>query len=497
MLFNSIRFLIFFPAVVILYYLLPQKQKKVFLLIASYVFYMNWNAKYALLILFSTGITYLSGLLIEHARQTISESTERQRRMKWILIGSLVSNLGILFVFKYFNFMVDILTDVAVYIGKPLSLSGIDLILPVGISFYTFQALSYSIDVYRGEVPAERDFVYYALFVSFFPQLVAGPIERSGSLLKQLKKPAFFDFEKFCDGVLLMLWGYFLKIVIADRIAGYVDVVYAAPEQYPGFYLIVGTILFAFQLYCDFAGYSTIAMGTAKILGITLMDNFQSPFLATSIAELWRGWHISLTGWFRDYVYIPLGGNRRGKPRKYANILTVFLLSGLWHGASLSFVVWGLLNGLYQVVGELLLPLRKRFRCLLHLNPGTRIYCLLATLITFGLYSFSLIFFRAGSISHALLVLRNSLILNPSVLTDGLLFECGLDKANFGLVVLSVILLMAADGAKKKGITIRKAILSWKPWVSILVTGICIFLILVFGQWGPAFSEAGFIYFQF
>lgn len=325
MLFNSIEFLIFFPIVVVVYFIIPDKIKHLWLLIASYYFYMCWNAKYALLILASTIVTYISGILIDKVKnQTLLK--------KSVVTASFVINLGILFYFKYINFMLVIFTRIFAKLHIQLNTPVFDIILPVGISFYTFQALSYTMDVYRGEIKAEKNFFRYALFVSFFPQLVAGPIERSKNLLKQLSVPQKFSFENMREGLLLMLWGYYLKLVLADRIAIFVDTVYGDYKTYPGMYLIVATMLFAVQIYCDFAGYSTIAMGTAKVLGVELMENFNAPYLSTSVAEFWRKWHISLTSWFKDYLYIPLGGSRKGKLRKYLNKMIVFLVSGLWHG---------------------------------------------------------------------------------------------------------------------------------------------------------------------
>ena len=336
MLFNSIEFLIFFPIVVLVYFVIPKKIKQLWLLVVSYYFYMCWNAKYALLILASTVITYASGLLIEKVKNSSYEMTKQMVLKKWIVAGSLVINLGMLFYFKYINFALSILMDAFAKIHIQLNIPVFDVILPVGISFYTFQALSYTMDVYRDEIYAEKNFFRYALFVSFFPQLVAGPIERSKNLLRQLAVPKRFCFEDAREGLLLMLWGFFLKIVLADRIAIFVDTVYGNFSTYSGAYLVVATMLFAIQIYCDFAGYSTIAMGSAKVLGIGLMENFDAPYLSTSVSEFWRRWHISLTSWFRDYLYIPLGGSQKGTIRKYINKMIVFLVSGLWHGAAWS-----------------------------------------------------------------------------------------------------------------------------------------------------------------
>ena len=429
MLFNSIDFLIFLPIVLVIYYIIPMKYKHIWLLISSYYFYMCWNAKYVLLIFVSTVITYLSGILIDKVEKTWPDVNDIGKYKKLILALSFVSNLGILFYFKYINFTLDIVTRVLSKMNISMNVPVFDVILPVGISFYTFQALSYSVDVYRGEVAPEHDFFRYALFVSFFPQLVAGPIERSKNLLTQLREPRKFDFGYAFDGILLMLWGLFLKIVLADRIAIFVDTVYGDCEHYQGIYLIVATVLFAVQIYCDFSGYSSIAMGTAKLLGIELMDNFNAPYLSTSVADFWRRWHISLTSWFKDYLYIPLGGSRRGTFRKYINKMIVFILSGLWHGAQLTFVVWGAINGLYQLIGEVLMPIRKKVSDIIGINRNFEGVYALSVLATFALVDFTWIFFRADSLGRAIYIIKS--ILNTEniwTLFDGSLYNCGLDE---------------------------------------------------------------------
>ena len=343
MLFNSYNFLIFFPIVTLIYFLIPQRIRYIWLLIASYYFYMCWNAKYVFILLFSTAITYASGLLIARANKCKEE--DKKIRIKKIFVGfSFIINLAILFLLKYFDFAIDNANRVLSHFSMQVINPTFDVILPVGISFYIFQALSYTVDVYREDVKAEKNFLKYALFVSFFPQLVAGPIERSKNLLKQVHEKHYFDAQRVKDGLLLMIWGGFQKIVIADRVAIVVDTVFNKFPQYGGMYIVVATILFAFQIYCDFSGYSTIAIGAAKVMGFQLMENFNAPYLSMSVAEFWRRWHISLSSWFRDYLYIPLGGNRKGKFRKYVNLMIVFIVSGLWHGAQWSFIVWGALN---------------------------------------------------------------------------------------------------------------------------------------------------------
>ena len=500
MLFNSLEFLIFFPIVTLIYFLIPGKAKQLWLLISSYYFYMCWNAKYALLILFSTAVTYLSGLLLQRAGERAGRYGEAKtvRLKKWIVAGSFIINLGILVFFKYFNFMMNGVSALFRLFHISLNLPNVDVLLPVGISFYTFQALSYTVDVYRGDIYAEKNFIRYALFVSFFPQLVAGPIERSKNLLRQLATPKRFNFEEAREGLLLMLWGFFLKIVLADRIAIFVDTVYADFTTYSGCYILVATVLFAIQVYCDFSGYSTIAVGTAKILGIDLMENFNAPYLSTSVAQFWRNWHISLTSWFKDYLYIPLGGSRRGKARKYINKMIVFLVSGLWHGAELSYVVWGGLNGLYQVIGEALAPAKKRLFSLLHLHTDSLGHRLAQGLATFILIDFSWLFFRASDMRNAMEALRALFgTRNPWVLFDGSLYACGLDQANFWLMLICIGLLAFADVCKHRHICIRKIVLEQDYWFRWVFIAGSILLIMLFGKWGPAFDQSNFIYFQF
>ncbi|MCH5279926.1 MAG: MBOAT family protein [Lachnospiraceae bacterium] len=499
MLFNSINFLIFLPIVVLVYFIIPKKIKYLWLLVASYYFYMCWNAKYALLIFASTVITFISGLLIEKIKNSNYEATKQIRLKKWVVAGSFVINLGILFWFKYTNFALSILTRAFSYIHVQLNAPTFDIILPVGISFYTFQALSYTMDVYRDEIYAEKNFFKYALFVSFFPQLVAGPIERSKNLLKQLSIPKKFSFEEAREGLLLILWGFFLKIVLADRIAIFVDTVYGDYITWSGYYLILATMLFAVQIYCDFSGYSTIAMGTAKILRISLMENFDAPYLSTSVADFWRRWHISLTSWFKDYLYIPLGGSRKGKLRKYVNKMIVFLVSGLWHGASISFIVWGGLNGIYQIIGEMLQPLRDKAVSVLHLNRESIGHKLAHIVGTFVLVDFSWIFFRANRLKEALAIIKSIFLAKNFwvLFFDNFIYRCGLDAKNFWLMIICIIILIFADYCKHKKIVIRKVIISQDWWFRWLFIAFSVGFILLFGKWGPAFEQANFIYFQF
>lgn len=498
MLFNSLQFLIFFPLVVCMCFLLPAKIRYIWLLIGSYYFYMCWNAKYALLILFSTVVTYLSGLYMDSFKGKKGDKPTTARRRKICVAVSFTLNLSVLFFFKYFDFAVSSLSRVLALVHIQLNQPFFDLLLPVGISFYTFQALSYTMDVYRGEIYAEHNFLRYALFVSFFPQLVAGPIERSKNLLKQLANPPKPDIDRIRDGVLLMLWGYFLKVVMADRIAIVVDTIYNDPATYSGWYLIVATVLFAFQIYCDFGGYSTIAMGVAGILGIDLMENFNAPYLSRSVGEFWRRWHISLSSWFRDYLYIPLGGNQKGRIRKYFNLMVVFLVSGLWHGASWHYVVWGGLNGLWQVIGDMTRPLRDKVVSALGFHRESLGHRILQMLITFVLVDFAWIFFRANGFITGLGIVKSMLTVhNPWILFDGSLFKCGIDQKVFHLMVICIVALLGADICKYHGICIREVISRQDIWVRWLVFSVCTCFILLVGVWGPGYNAANFIYFQF
>lgn len=491
MLFNSLDFLLFFPIVVLCYFLIPNRFKHIWLLIASYYFYMSWNAKYGLLILFCTVCTYLCGLVIEKNR-------EDKRRTLLSLSICITVVLAILAYFKYTGFALSTLERVLQTVGFSWKSPAVDIVLPVGISFFTFQAISYVMDVYRGDIYAEKDFFRYALFVSFFPQLVAGPIERSKNLLRQLASPRKFSYEDAREGILLMLWGYFLKMVIADRAAIFVDTIYADAYGFQGWYMIVATALFAVQIYCDFSGYSIIAMGAAKVLGIHLMENFQSPYLSESVSEFWRRWHISLTSWFKDYLYIPLGGSRKGLLRKHINRILVFLISGLWHGSQWSFVAWGGLNGLYQVLGDILKPLRNKLVKLLGLNRDSMGHKLLRITVTNILVCIAWVFFRSDSISKSFRIIFGMLTANnPHIFINGEIFTGGLDEKNFTLLLVSIAILFFADFCKKRGIAVRKVILQQDYWVRWLIFSLSISAILLFGIWGTAYDATSFIYFQF
>lgn len=486
MLFNSIDFLIFFPIVLLLYYVINNKRKNLFLLIASYYFYMSWNAKYLILLIISTIITFFSGILLE----------KNKINKKIILFLTIFLNLVILFYFKYFNFGFELIKSILSIFNISIKNKTFDILLPVGISFYIFQALSYTIDVYRKKVKAEKNFVNYALFVSFFPQLVAGPIERSKNLLNQFSKPKKFEEEKFISGLILIIWGLFLKIVLADRMSLFIDIVYNNYSYFSGMYLIVATILFAFQLYCDFYGYSVIARGSARMLGVELMDNFKYPYLSTSVKSFWKRWHISLTTWFKDYLYVPLGGNRKGKIRTYINILIVFLLSGLWHGADLSFVMWGVINGFYYIIGDVINPLKEKINSISIFN--NKIFNVFEVIITFLLIDFSYIFFRSKNIHEAFKIIISIFKTNNfNIIFDESIYYCRLNQSNFIVVLVSLLILLIVDYLKYKNMEISDYISKQKSIIisTFIIVSVCI--ILIFGIYGPAFNSNDFIYFQF
>lgn len=418
------------------------------------------------------------------------------------MLVSLVLNLGILIFFKYFYFLHDTIAAVLSVFGGKLGASKLDILLPVGISFYTFQALGYTIDVYRKEVPVEKNFIRYALFVSFFPQLVAGPIERSGHLLGQLERIAHeksWSFDKAVSGLLMMLWGFFMKMVIADRAAVFVDQVFEFYHMLGGTALTLAAVLFAIQIYCDFASYSAIAVGTAKILGIDLMANFKAPFFARSISELWRRWHVSLSSWFRDYLYIPLGGNRCSKPRKYFNNMVTFIVSGLWHGASWHFVMWGAIQGAYIIIGDLLKPFKERFQTFFHVKVKSFGYQFFQGLCTFSMFALAMVFFRANTVKDAIYYIQR-IFTNFDVwsLFDESVYSLGLDKKEMSVLLVGILFLVIVDAyyAKKEAFfdtLVKEQCLA----VQYVIVAVLLVMVIVFGVYGEGYDANQFIYFQF
>jgi D-alanyl-lipoteichoic acid acyltransferase DltB (MBOAT superfamily) len=474
MLFNSLPYALFLPAVALGYFALPQRLRWMLLLAASYFFYASWNPKYLLLLLASTLVDYALGVRLAEQRDP--------RRRRALLTASICMNLGLLFTFKYWNFVQGNLVWLAERMGYGWPLGTLDVLLPVGISFYTFQSLAYVVDVYRGAAPAERHLGRFALYVAFFPQLVAGPIERAGRLMPQLRMPATVDLARIRSGLELIVWGLFKKVVVADRLALYVDIVYANPTLHTSGSRLLATYFFAFQIYADFSAYTDIARGSARILGIELIENFQTPYFAASSAEFWRRWHISLSTWLRDYLYIPLGGNRRGLALTYTNLWITMLLGGLWHGASWSFVIWGALHGTALALGRASAPLRERIHAALGTPAPLR--RALGILCTFHLVCAGWVFFRAATLGDALTVLGALLgpyelpLVDPSTLAHGLL----------GLaVLLAVDLHRFLGGDARARLEAAPPPLRWAAWYGIA------FAIVLLG----VESGSQFIYFQF
>lgn len=495
--------MLFFPIVVAIYFVLPKKMRCVWLLVASYYFYMSWNPQYALLIGISTVVTFLCGIGIEKIKCRSEESLRVGRsRAGHVLLIALVINLLILIVFKYGNFILEVIGGVLRIFHAGNFQGRMNLLLPVGISFYTFQALGYVIDVYRGRIKAEKNLIRYALFVSFFPQLVAGPIERSENLLKQIRSVEnikLWNARRVTAGAILMIWGLFMKMVIADRISILVDMVFDNYRMYGSTELIAAAVGFAIQIYCDFSSYSLIAIGSAKVMGIELMENFNTPYFAVSIKDFWSRWHISLSTWLRDYIYIPLGGNRQGKKRKDVNLLITFLISGLWHGAAWKYVVWGGIHGVYRIVEELLSEPCSRVCKALKVKTACFSYRLLQTMITFALTTFAWIFFRADTIWDALRFIKRILTKpTPWLLFNGGLYDLGLDRIEMNILIFALLLLFLVDlirYAKKQ--TIDIFLLEQNIWFEWTVIIVLILMLFIFGEYGPAFDAQQFIYFQF
>ena len=459
MLFNSFEYFIFLPGIFLGYFLLPCRWRIWLLLAGSYYFYMRWRWEYGFLLLGITLINYTCGRLIAGTR------TARLEKV-WLACAA-ASSLGILGIFKYFNFVNDTFRYLFRSAGLDYGFSGLNILLPIGISFFTFQALGYTIDVYRGTHEAERHLGRFALYISFFPQLVAGPIERAGHLLAQLKRENHFDVARLSEGGKLIAWGLFKKMVIADQLASYVNRVYENPNLYSGSTLLLATYFFAFQIYCDFSGYSDIAIGSARILGYDLMQNFRLPYFATSIRDFWRRWHISLSSWFADYLYVPLGGNRVAQRRWILNIFIVFLLSGFWHGANWTFVAWGGLHACYYLLEALAGKIKKRlWRVPVLPNSATR---WLKIFVTFHLVVLAWVFFRARTLPNAFLIVGR-------ILTDvtGRLYLGPSQMVTFVSVCL-ILLLIAVQLLQMRGLVVLhsgksriSSIVRWAGYLGIL-----------------------------
>jgi alginate O-acetyltransferase complex protein AlgI len=488
MLFNSLEFAFFFPVVTILFFLLPHKFRWMLLLAASCFFYMFFKPIYILILIFTIIIDYFAGIWIARERD--------KRKKKYLLVLSIISNVGVLAIFKYYNFIAINVNTVLESIHHTGTIPLLKILLPIGLSFHTFQAMSYTIEVYRGNQQPERHFGIYALYVMFYPQLVAGPIERPQNILHQFHEVKHFDYENMRSGLIQIAWGLFKKVVIADRLALFVNQVYGNPFSYTGLPLIIATVFFAFQIYCDFSGYSDIAIGTARCMGYDLMTNFNKPYRATSIAGFWQRWHISLSTWFRDYVYIPLGGNRVSKLRWCLNILIVFMLSGAWHGANWTFFVWGALHGIYLVCERIFHKSGRTGE-----QAASMPVILVRRIGVFILVGFAWIFFRAQDLRHASYIIRNLFVGLPGQLR-AIITNLHFDRLRLvylnqspGELIIAVVALalltfiqgLQNDQPIDKWLTARPRALRWAFYYGLPLAFISLGI----------FNRSEFIYFQF
>jgi len=484
MLFNSFHFLVFFIIVTALYFAMPYKNRWFLLLVSSCYFYMAFVPIYILILGFTIVIDYFAGIWIEKAQG---------KRRKLFLIFSLVANISVLAIFKYYNFINENFSFLLQGFGLSNPIPYLSILLPIGLSFHTFQAMSYTIEVYRGNQSAERHFGIYALYVMFYPQLVAGPIERPQNLLYQFRAKYDFDYDRVISGIRLMVWGLFKKIVIADRLAIVVDTVYNNPESHNSLSLIIATVFFSFQIFCDFSGYSDMAIGASRVMGFKLMTNFDKPYQSSSINEFWKRWHISLSSWFRDYLYISLGGNRVTIPRWYLNLFIVFLVSGLWHGANWTFIVWGALHGFYLVFGLVTKNFREKFNRLFFLSKIP----LLPIVTTFLLVAFAWIFFRAKDFNTATYIIKHMITGFPDIITrlvngEYVLEFMGQDKIGI-LISFSLILFLELVHYIQNKISISARFDKMPVYVRWMVYYAVIFVMVFMG----VFENRQFIYFQF
>jgi alginate O-acetyltransferase complex protein AlgI len=491
MLFNSLEFAIFFPLVTIIYFLLPHKFRWMLLLTASCVFYMFFIPAYIFILAITIIIDYFAGIWIY-------ESTGRRKKL--FLLSSIVSTCLVLFIFKYYDFFITNFNGIASLIGWNYSIATLEIILPIGLSFHTFQSLSYVIEVYRGKQIPERNFGIYSLYVMFYPQLVAGPIERPQNLLWQFHTEHHFDYNRIVNGLKLMAWGLFKKVLIADRLSVFVDQVYNSPTEYQGLPLVIATIFFTFQIYCDFSGYSDIAIGSAQVMGFKLMSNFNRPYFSKSISEFWKRWHISLSTWFKDYLYIPLGGNRVNKSRWYFNLFFTFMVSGLWHGANWTFLAWGALHGCYLVLALVTQSIRNKLTDITSLQQFPTLFKLLQIGFTFILVAFAWIFFRANNIHDAWYIVKNMFhgfpgsylqaLINSDLRAQMVYLNQGKNEFTLALVC---ILFMEMIHLLQRQKSIRE-MLNEKPWFVRWSFYYCIMItIMLYG----VFNKSQFIYFQF
>ncbi|TDB37672.1 MAG: MBOAT family protein [Actinobacteria bacterium] len=496
--FASLAYMLFLALTVAVYFALPgQRSRTLWLLGASYFFYFTLSGSWTLVLIAVTTVGYVGGRWLE-APAAGNDSPLESRRTRVVLGASIALVVGILFVFKYLAFAGGVLNSGLSLFRAGAQLPLITLALPIGISFWTFQTIAYLVDVARGSLPAERDLARYAVFIAFFPHVAAGPIARGSQLLPQLAGQRRFSFEGMRSGLLLMLWGFFKKALVADRLAVFVAAVFKDPHAYAdsGLVLAAASVGFAVQIYCDFSGYTDIARGAARIFGVDLLKNFNRPYAARSIKEFWRRWHMSLMGWLRDYVYIPLGGSRVSRSRRYANIIAVFALSGLWHGAGLTFLFWGLLNGCYQIFGELTEPIRERVIAAARIERDGRVHRVLQTVTTFVLVTVGWVFFRADSLADAFYIVPRMFVPTAAFLQHLSSFKIGLDLPEVALTAIAATTVFAVDYLSAK-IDLPSLVYRQPVVVRWAFYQLATLVVLVFGAYGPSLKSADFVYFKF
>ncbi len=476
MLFNSFHFVFFFIVVTAVYFAIPYTKRWMWLLAASCYFYMAFIPVYILILAFTIVIDYFAGIFIERSAG---------KRRKSLLVISIIANIGILCFFKYFNFFNDNVSALLGIVEFQNPVSNLSILLPIGLSFHTFQAMSYTIEVYRGNQKAEKHFGIYALYVMFYPQLVAGPIERPQNLLKQFRQKHDFDSNRVFSGLKQILWGLFKKIVVADRLGVFVDNAYNYHDQQSGVALALATVFFSFQIYCDFSGYTDIAIGSARVMGFDLMKNFNRPNFSMNTAEFWKRWHISLSTWFKDYLYFPLGGNRVAIPRRYVNLMIVFLISGFWHGANWTFVIWGGINGLFLVFGLLFKKQSTAFWKWTGLQRFPVIYAAIHISITFLLISFSRIFFRSQSVEQAFAIIKRVFSFSGSLLNESI--------TTLAYCFFAIAFLIAVEMRQEFKIPLPSLGVRKNYWLRNAYYALLVILILLVG----VYDGGQFIYFQF
>ncbi|MGB4593536.1 MAG: MBOAT family O-acyltransferase [Coriobacteriia bacterium] len=491
--FTSVAYMLFLAVGVAVYYTLPGvRSRTIWLLATSIAFYYSLSAAWTVVLLVVVLIGYVGGRCIQSARDPVDG--------KRALVVSIVLVVGVLAVFKYASFASSVVRDLLTFSGVSATLPLLRLALPVGVSFWTFQTIAYLVDVHRGRISAERNLLTYALFVSFFAHVTAGPIARGGQLLPQLAEKRRFSYEDMRSALLLMGWGFFKKLLVADPLGVIVNTVYGDPQAWPGrthgLVLLIATLAFAVQIYCDFSGYTDIVRGSARLFGVDLARNFDRPYFARSVKEFWRRWHMTLMEWLKDYVYIPLGGSRVSKVRRYVNILAVFLLSGLWHGAGYTFIVWGLLNGAYQILGDLTSGIRTRVAGALKIDRDGPAWGLVQIVITFSLISVAWVFFRAESLTDALYILPRMFFPTTGVLSDGTFLHLGLSKPQTMVAGMSALFVFGVDFVSTRtdlpGLLYRRPVaLRWAAYIALVLT------IVVFGYYGATYSASSFAYFKF